>query len=315
VKTKFDPIIKAIVKMIQLLQKEEEQDLSIKQRCEEDRMGDTREAIVKSRDIDDMTDGIAKLTAHIADAAKQIEEIEAELAKTHAELESAEAMRDRENTAWRATDADDKAAAETVESAKDVLSGFYKDNALVFVQKQPVSGMAGGDAPPPPPPTWEGGYGGKTGESQGIVAIMEMVYEDIVKDRGDAKADEEASEDEFQGFKSDAKEKIKFLNEERKNTEKAMGDAETERIQTAKQRATQKGLLNVVLEKIASIDPNCEYYEVNYPMRTSNRQIEIDGLNKATAILKGGVFDEAPDPDREMTVGDAASAVFLQRSK
>ena len=52
--------------------------------------------------------------------------------------------------------------------------------------KQPVTGMDAGDAPPPPPPTWEGGYGGKTGESQGIVAIMEMVYEDIVKDRKDA---------------------------------------------------------------------------------------------------------------------------------
>ena len=60
-----------------------------------------------------------------------------------------------------------------------VLEGFYKDNNLALVQKekQPVTGMDAGDAPPPPPPTWEGGYGGKTGESQGIVAIMEMVHE------------------------------------------------------------------------------------------------------------------------------------------
>ena len=35
-----------------------------------------------------------------------------------------------------------------------------------------------GEAPPPPPATFEGDYGGKTGESQGIVAIMEMVAAD-----------------------------------------------------------------------------------------------------------------------------------------
>ena len=45
--------------------------------------------------------------------------------------------------------------------------------------------------------------------------------------------------------------------------------------------------LDNLLEKIEKINPNCEYYEVNYPMRTKNRQIEIDGLNKAKAILQG----------------------------
>ena len=57
--------------------------------------------------------------------------------------------------------------------------------------------------------------------------------------------------------------------------------------------------MNSKLQTIEDINPNCEYYEVNYPMRTKNRQIEVDGLNKAMAILKGGTFDAAPDPNRE----------------
>merc|ERR1740130_2397697 len=311
VKTKFDPIIKAIEKMVKQLQDEENVDLETKQTCEKDRMADTRDAILASRDIDEMTDQITKLTEEIAQCAKTIEELVAEHKKAKEALAKAQRMRDDENRAWKVTDADDKAAAETVLSARDVLEGFYKENNLGLVQKtkQPVCGMAGGDAPPPPPPTWEGGYGGKTGESQGIVAIMEMVYEDIVKDRGDAKADEESAEDEFQGFKGDAKEKIRFLGEEKEATEKRLGQAETDKTTEEKSRATQKGALNTVLEKINSINPNCEYYEVNYPMRTQNRQIEIDGLNKAKAILQGGVFDEAPDPNREIKPGDA----FLQK--
>ena len=99
------------------------------------------------------------------------------------------------------------------------------------------------------------------------------------------------------------------LKAEKEATEKRMGQAETDKAATEKSRSTKKGELNTVLEKINSINPNCEYYEVNYPMRTQNRQIEIDGLNKAKAILQGGVFDEAPDPNRAMKPGDA----FLQK--
>jgi len=313
VKTKFDPIIKAINDMVAQLKKEEDEDLDIKQTCESDRMENTRNAIVNSRGIDEKTDLITKLTARIEDCQNTIEELKAEHKATKEALDKAQRMRNDENAAWKATDADDKAAAETVESAKNVLAGFYKDNGLVFVQKQPVSGMEAGEAPPPPPATWEGGYGGKTGESQGIVAIMEMVHEDIVKDRADAKADEDSSQSEFDDFKADSESKMKALNAEKEQTEKDMGAAETKKAQTEKQRGTQKDKLDALLGTIKDINPNCEYYEVNYPMRTKNRQIEIDGLNKAKAILEGGVFDEGPDPNREIKPGDAAA--FFQRRK
>jgi chromosome segregation ATPase len=311
VKTKFDPIIKAIEKMIKLLQSEEEKDLDIKQTCEEDRMEDTRDAIVYSRTIDEQTDKITHLTEVIAECEKEIAELIAEHKKTKEEFAKATRMREDENAAWKVTDKDDKMAAETVASAKQVLEGFYKDNGLVFVQKakQPVEGMAAGEAPPPPPPTWEGDYGGKTGESQGIIAIMEMVHEDIKKDRADAKADEDASQSEYDDFKKDSEDKMKSLKADEEATEKRKGKAETDKTNTEKERATKKGELDNLLDKIKEINPNCEYFEVNYPMRTKNRQIEIDGLNKAKAILEGGVFTDAPDPNREIKPGDA----FLQK--
>merc|ERR1719271_1728068 len=222
-------------------------------------MKDTRDAIVASRDIDELSDEITHLTEVIAECKKTIEELVAEHKKTKEALEKATRMREDENAGWNKTDADDKAAAETVESAKNVLEGFYKDNDLVFVQKskQPVEGMAAGEAPPPPPATWEGDYGGKTGESQGIVAIMEMVHEDIVKDRADAKADEDSAEKEYQNFKKDSEDKMKSLKEEKEATEKRMGNAETDKTNTEKSRGTAKGELDNLLDKIEQINPNC----------------------------------------------------------
>jgi len=310
VKKMFGPIIKKIDAMIKQLKAEEDQDLETKQTCEDDRMENTRKAIVLSRGIDEATDLINKLAKHIADCKAKIEQLDADYKATEEELKKATRMRADENKAWKETDADDKLAAETVQNARDVLAGFYKDNNLALMQKgkQPVSGMAAGDAPPPPPATWEGDYGGKTGESQGIVAIMEMVQQDIVKDREDAKADEDSAQKEFDAFKKDSKDKMSELKDEKDQTEKDMGNAEQKKVDTEKQRATDKGELDAGLQKIKDIDPNCEYYEVNYPMRRENRKIEIDGLNKAKAILKGGVFD-APDPNREIKPGDA----FLQK--
>jgi len=311
VKGRFDPIIKSIKKMVKQLAAEEQTDLETKQTCEEDRMADTREAITSSRDIDDMTDAITSLSSRIADCEKKIEELIADKKANREELKKAQRMRDDENAAWKKTDADDKAAAETVANAKNVLEGFYKDNRLAFVQKQaqPVSGMEAGDAPPPPPATFGDAYGGKVGESQGIIAIMEMVEDDIKKDRADATADEDSSAKEFSEFKTDSDKTFKDLKQEQDATTKDMGNAETKKTQTERQRRTKKSALNNVLGKIESINPNCEYYEVNYPMRTSNRQIEVDGLNKAMAILQGGTFDAAPDPNREIKPGDA----FLQK--
>lgn len=314
VKSKFGPVIKAIDSMIKLLQGEEKEDLDIKQTCEVDRMADTRNAITISRDIDDITDTIAQVAARIEQCNKDIAELEAEHKKAAEALQKAQRMRNDEHASWQVTDKDDKAAAETVESARNVLQQFYAENNLVLTQKgkQPVSGMAAGAAPPPPPATWEGGYGGKVGEQQGIVSILEMVLDDIKKDRADAQADEDSSEKEFQNFKTDSEEHMAELKKDKETTEKDLGNAKTRKVDEEKQRLTSKGNLDTVLQKIRDINPNCEYYEVNYPMRTENRQIEIDGLNKAKAILQGGVFD-APDPNREIKPGDAAA--FLQPRK
>jgi len=307
-RNQFKPILDAIDKMVALLQDEENQDLETKQTCEKDRMADTRDAILDSREIDDNTDKINKLIAEIEQCKKTIEQLQADHKATKEALAKAQRQRDDENAAFKKTDADDKLAAETVANAKNVLEGFYKDNGLALIQ-QPVSGMEAGAAPPPPPATFEGEYGGKTGESQGIIAIMEMVESDIKKDRADAQADEDSSLEEFNAFKKDSEDKMKSLKAEETATDKRMGKAELDKTNTEKSRAGKKDELNGVLAKIEGINPNCEYYEVNYPMRTANRQIEIDGLNKAKAILNGGTFDKAPDPNREIKPGDA----FLQK--
>jgi len=290
VKTKFGPVLKAIDNMIGILKGNEKTDLETKQTCEEDRMADTRKAILAGRAIDDMTDAMTQLSKEIQTLADEIEKLLAEHKKVKEELDAATKIRNDQNAAWKKTDKDDEAAAETVASASKVLQKFYTDNNLVLAQKGKQPAVEAGEAPPPPPPTWEGGYGGKTGESQGIVAILDMVHKDIVKDRTTAKEEEDASQKEYDEFKKESEDEMKELMGDKNEKDKIKGKKESELQGTKKSRATKKGELDGVLAKIEKINPNCEYFEVNYPLRLKNRQIELDGLEKAKAILKGGQF-------------------------
>merc|ERR1719198_220793 len=111
--------------MIKALGQDEEQDLQMKQTCEKDRMSDTRKALLASRAIDDMTDKITQLEEEIAGLAKEIEGLQAEFKSVEEELDAATKMRRDEHSAFLETDQDDKAAAETIKSAKAVLAKFY----------------------------------------------------------------------------------------------------------------------------------------------------------------------------------------------
>merc|ERR1719198_2369722 len=299
-----------IDRLIETLMQEENEDLAIKEDCEGTRMKDTREAADTSRKVDEMTEHINKLNEEIQQLKDEIKKAEEKKARTIKELAEATDLRKKENKEWQVSNREDKEAALLVESAKDVLTNFYKENDLVFIQKgkQPAEVQAG-EAPPPPPATWEGGYGGATEGAQGIVSILEMIHEDIEKDRAKAKAEEDEAQALYDKLKEDSEAEIKALEAAIEEAHKVIGGKQEDVVEVKDVRHDAKGSLDAVLKKMREISPNCEYFTVNYKMRRHNRHIEIDGLQKAKAILMGADFEEGPDPKREVKPGDA----FLQR--
>jgi len=306
----FDEVIAAIDDMVSTLKSEEDVDLENKETCEKDRADDTRTAIKAGRTMDERSDTIDGLKIDIAEIIKTIAENEAEIKSINEELSKAQTLRNDEHTEWEAANRDDGAAAELVERAKTVLSDFYSDNGLNLIQKKKMEPVVAGEAPPPPPSTWEAPYGGKTGESQGIVAILEMIHDDILKDQTKGKADEDKAEEVFQSFKTNSEQQVETLESANTDLTDTKGQKEDD-ISTAKeQRGAKHDELNAVIAKINDATPSCVYNTINYPVRLENRQIEIDGLIKAKAILEGGEFPEDTS-GREIKPGDA----FLQRRK
>jgi len=308
----FDEVVTAIDTMLEMLQREEDADLSKKETCESDRAADTREAILTSRAMDELSDTITADKAKIEALTKEIEEKTQTIKELNEELKEAKEMRERGNLEWQQSDKDDKAAKELVGNAKGVLARFYSENGLMLAQQkqQPFVGQAG-EAPPPPPPTWEAPYGGKTEEQTGIVAMLAMIEEDIQQDIEKSKTEEDASEALYQTSKAAMEEEIRGLTTSISELEGARGEKEQGVEENKADRLGKNGELAVVLKRIADANPGCDYFNINYPLRVTSRQIEVDGLNKAKVILSGGAIAAHEDPDRAMKLGDA----FVQRHR
>mmetsp|Transcript_50721 Transcript_50721/g.93137 ORF Transcript_50721/g.93137 Transcript_50721/m.93137 type:complete len:736 (+) Transcript_50721:73-2280(+) len=302
-KTAIAPAIEAIDTLIAKLSADEADDLAKKEKCETERAEDTRSAILKARLVDEKTDAITELTDNIEELIASILATETNMNETKAELAEATDNRNAENKEYESDMKDDQDAADTVVMAKTALKEFYTKNDLMLLQ-QPVATVAG-EAPTAPPDTWTGAYMGATDDTSNILALLEMIHEDITKDMTKAQADEAAAEAAYGKFKKLSEDSIKADEGTISKLEGTKGEKEVFKVTATTQRSLAKDDLNKLLATIKmKASSGCDYFAVNYKLRLSNRQIELDGLTKAKAYLQGGEFSKI-DPNREMTPGDA----------
>jgi len=311
----FDEVIEAIDAMVAMLKEEEAEDLKHKETCEDDRAADTRDAITMSRSMDENTEAINALKSEIEEIVKDYTEKQAEVDKMLEQIKELTKIREDENREYLKAKADDEAASVLVAQATEVLESFYKENNLMLAQeavKQPFQTKAG-QAPPPPPTTWESPYQGKTDESTGIIAILGMIKEDIDKDLEKATTSEKEALELFEETTKELNTNIEKAEELITSLKKTEGVKKQEIEEQKDDRSKTQELLTAVMEKIKDAEPGCDYFTINFPLRAKDRQIEIDGLIKAKAILQGAKFDEGPDPSRELKPGDAFVQMHLRR--
>jgi hypothetical protein len=289
----FKEVIEAIDSMLGDLKTEEETDLANKERCEKERMENTQSAKMKSKEIDTNTETIDRLTASIAAAEKKIKEIEEEVEDLNKQKQDAGDQRTKENTEYLAAKSDDEKAVELVGTAVAALQKFYTDNGLSFAEVRRVKQepfVAAGEAPTPPPTTFEGDYGGAKGENKGIVAILELIADDIKKDISKATSEEEASVKAYDALVADVDASISSLESTKSDLEGTMADDESSMTTEKGERTTNQEDLDSTLAFLKEIAPGCDFIAVNFNTRLKNCQAEVDGLNKAKAILQGASF-------------------------
>jgi len=289
----LDEVISMIDEMVQTLKDEEADDLEKKETCEKEREEQTASARKLSLKIDDFTDVMTRNRAKIEELKALIEEKEAAIKKMQEDLEEAKRNREKEKAEYEAAKADDEAAAKLIENAKNVLKDFYDNIETTLLQRaaQPPTNIEAGKAPPPPPATFDEPYGGAKGEATGIQAILGMILEDVKADIKKADEAEKQAIEEYESFKKDTEESIEANKKAIEDMEGQIADCEKKIAETIEERNTAKKELDSVLEEIKVREPGCDFMTINFDVRAKNRQMEIDGLLKAKAILQGGKFE------------------------
>jgi DNA repair exonuclease SbcCD ATPase subunit len=291
----FDAIVKSIDTMISDLRKEYDEDMTTKENCEADRMENTKTAKKAAQAMDDETALMNRKKAQIADCQAEIQAIDEKTRETKLQRDEATVARNKEKLEYEAAKADDEAAAKLIAASKDVLQKFYTDNSLALTQvrKQAQPVVTAGEAPPPPPSTFSEPYGGAMGESNGIQSLLEMVHADVEKDIKTATATEKTSIADYKDFMSSSKTLLENLASDKSALEGEIGEAETAISDARTLRGEKKALLDDTMSFLRSIAASCDYMAVNFELRKSNREAEIDGLMGAKTALLGGT-DQKP---------------------
>jgi len=291
----FEKVIGMIDEMVANLKKEQTADEAKKDYC--DKEFDTSEDKKKELDlkVSDSATAIEELEGSIATLTEEIAALEAGIKALDKAVTEATEIRKEENADFKELKQSDTAAKEILAMAKNRLNKFYNPKLYkpppveepTFMQI--MSHASNGVAPPPPPETF-GPYSKKTGESTGVIAMIDLLVKDLDKELQEAAVMEEDAQKEYEEMMAESATK-------RADDSKAMSDktalkaSEEESLMTEEETkaATEKELMGT-LEYIHALHGECDWLLKYYDARAEARAGEIDALGKAKAVLSGADY-------------------------
>jgi len=292
-------VIESIDKLVTKLEAEDTADLTKKESCEKDLADNYGQARGSALKIDDNTAAIDSANAKISQINDNIVAQQDQIKSLNSTLQTASKQRADETTKFNADKLDDENAKQTIKLAIEVLKKWKTGGAfaqihlhqrvdLAFLEKKHQKlGQA-------PPATWDTPeYAGAADESKGVIAIMELISDDIQKEINLATTTEAQAVTDFEKAKTELETAI-TTSQTAKSTYESEKVTEGEKVTSQTDaRVTEKTNLDATMAQIRSLEPGCDYILVNFKIRSAKRQVEIDGLKKAKSILQRSKFGQA----------------------
>lgn len=316
----FEKVIKMIDEMVALLHKEQSDDDSKKEYCGTtfDSLDDQKKALERS--ISDLAGNIEDAESSIEALAADIKALEAGIKALDKSVAEATEQRREENSDYKDLMASDSAAKQLLGLAKNRLNKFYnpklykpppkrelsREDQIVVAQggtltpTNPPGGIAGTGvtvfaevkahgAPPPPPETF-GAYTKKSGESTGVIAMIDLLVADLDKEMTEAEATEKNAQEDYETMMKNSA--AKRMADSKSLAEKSEAKADTEaNLQAMKgKKASTEAELKATLKVIGDLHAECDWLLQYFDARKEARNGEIDSLTNAKAILSGADY-------------------------
>jgi len=296
----FEKVVKMCDDMVAELKKEQLDDENKKEYCsvQFDQMDDKKKSL--ERTIDTAAREISKAKDAIETLTEEIAALEAGIVELDKSVIAATEQRRAENQEFKDELAANGAAKELLVKAKKRLNQFYNptvallaaagdhlkhasSSALIEIAEHTRHSR---EAPAPPPTTWDA-YAKKSGESGGVVAMLDLLIKDLEKDITESKVDEENNQSDYETMMKESAAKraedsksLAAKLEDKADAEKALSDYSEVKKDTASE-------LMATLKYIQSLHLECDWLLQYFDIRKKARSDEIDSLLKAKAVLSG----------------------------
>mmetsp|Transcript_38148 Transcript_38148/g.91634 ORF Transcript_38148/g.91634 Transcript_38148/m.91634 type:complete len:660 (+) Transcript_38148:97-2076(+) len=278
----FADVVKLIDEMIAALKVEQTDDDAKVAYCEKE-IDATED---KQKQLKHEMDGVE---AHIAADENDVDTLQMELKELAASIKSldksvAEATEQRktEHEEYIQNSAEDNAALELIEFAKNRLNKFYNPKQ----HKEPEAEEAESfiqltDAPP--------AFGSSSGgaASGGVIGMLDKIRDDLKTSMNEESLEEKDSQEEYEQLMADSSATRATYVAARTEKEAALADANADLTDAKSQRAETAGDISETKEAMRNLHGTCDFVQSNYDARKSARNEEIEALDKAKSVLSG----------------------------
>jgi len=282
----FDKILPMIDEMVASLRKEEAEDIKHRDRCQNSQGKN-------GNDMADLNGSIEKAAAKLErmeDEEKELQDaidtLDGDISKTKSDMEELLEMRNDESDAFKKALKDDADAVALLGQAIVSLTQFYKNNKipLALAQKEPEYSE---DPDKAPDASFAKSYGGKKGESRGIVAILDMIKEDTANEMKTSRVDDADAQKTYEKNRGKLQSSLDAQTQSKVQTEKELAAVE-EQIADLEEAKNGKAADLAEEEKLKeSIEKDCAWVEATFDSRREKRKSEMDGLVEAKNFLAG----------------------------
>jgi len=319
-KVDFSKVLKMIDDMVVVLENEQNEDDEHREYCnkEFDTSDDKKKEI--QRRIEDLTHEKEEAQNASAMLAKEIAALQAGIKALDKSVMEATEQRKNEHAEFVSTSANNQAALDLIAFAKNRLNKFYNpkmykapppreltEEERVYsnfggeVATAAPTGIAGTDigkatflqihrgAPPPPPETF-GAYSKKSAESGGVMAMIDLLSNDLKKEMTVASTEEKNSQEDYEELMADSQKKRAADTKSITTKEQAKAEADGVAQTATENLDASNAELYATKEYIANLHKSCDFLIENYDFRKSARATERDALKKAKAVLKGADY-------------------------
>jgi len=311
----FEKIIKMIDDLVVDLKAEQGVDDDKKSYCldEFDKAEDKKKEL--DLDISDLDKAIADAEESIATLKSEVAALQDGIKALDKSVAEATETRKQEHDDYVETLAANTAAKDLLGFAKNRLNKFYNPKLYKAPPKRELSeeeqitvSMGGTLAPtaapggiagtgiglaqvaPPPPPEANLAYKKSGEESNGVIAMIDLLIADIDKENQIMEVDEKDAQADYETFMADASEKRSLDSKAITDKEAAKAETETQ-LQTDTDTKKSKTIEAMETAKyIGGLHEECDWLLKYYDARKAARVGEIDALGKAKAVLSGADY-------------------------